>query len=130
MVVLIETSWIVFKAVLSKQEKNSFYEKVFSQYTVSVEKQFTIDGSIFSQQNRFNICCSHTSLQTVLAICKDKEIAYPEINKVLRRHKMHSIPKAIGFTADQLKLILSHFKLNYFPKRKDVSRKKNSNIGR
>jgi len=110
-----ENRWYVFEAIFRKYEHshNCVPGKVGYQVRIG-EKQFTIDGVLYCQQNGLNKACAHVALRSLLSrLVKDRDISYTDMNLIAAPLAGSTFDPGDGLSVLQMQAILRHFKVAF-----------------
>src|SRR5881394_3302243 len=106
--------WHVYESVMRKYPHH--HNCIPGERTFPVKilgQKFSVPGVMYFQQNGLNKACAQVALKTLLsAYFPDREISFPEINKIAGtgRKKFQPIE---GLDAEQIHSVLKHFDVGY-----------------
>lgn len=108
--------WYVFESVFRKYDHPHNCVSRPTKYVLNVgEKQFSVQGVLYCQQNGLNKACAHVALRSILSrMVPDGDVSYSNINTIASK-----VPGCInqkpseGLSTEQIKAVLEAFKVPY-----------------
>ena len=106
--------WHVFEAVFKKYDHEHNYIPRPKTYRVNLlDREISIDGLLFAQQNGLNKRCAHVALQSLLSRIIDDDISYRRINEICQNPPPTGPNFIKGLSANQIQKVLRAYKIPF-----------------
>jgi hypothetical protein len=106
--------WHVFEAVFLKYQHQHNCVPQTQTYSLAVqEKEFSIRGLLYCQQNALNKACAQVAIRSLLSrLLPQTDVSYRELNRIAASIDPAHVP-GNGLTVPQMRRIFEHFGIKY-----------------
>lgn len=124
--------WHVFEAVFRKYPHEHNCMPRDRDYMVRVhDREFTIPGVLYAQQNGLNKVCAHVALRSLLSkYLPAGDVSYATMNTEAAKVASGSFDPANGLGPPHIRAVLQHFKIGFRDMDYEVEEKADPNIRR